>query len=45
MNEHIACQLDLLFMGQLNEVFLKVFTLNPTKIGQADRPAGAHLNP
>ena len=44
MNELWACQLDLFFMGQLNEVFLKVFVLNPTKIGQADRPASVHLN-
>ena len=45
MNEHLACQLDLLFMGQLNEVFLKVFSFNPTKIGQVDKTAGAHLSP
>ena len=45
MNELWACQLDLLFMGQLNEVFLQVFVLNPTKIGQAGRPVGVHLNP
>ena len=39
-----TCQLDLLFMGQLNEVFLKVFSFT-TKIGQVDRTAGAHLSP